>query len=88
MGLSCSLKLSTSTPRGYADRLSVVRTTEYVAIDQSSDRVDRNVLLTHPARSSRANDPKRCRWTRTFAISQSTDLLGQEDTRRNGSNCV
>jgi hypothetical protein len=39
MGLSCSLKLSTSTPRGYADRLSVVRTTEYVAIDQSSDRV-------------------------------------------------
>jgi hypothetical protein len=65
MGLSCSLKLSTSTPRGYADRLSVVRTTEYVAIDQSSDRVDRNVLLTHPARSSRANDPKRCRWTRT-----------------------
>jgi hypothetical protein len=24
MGLSCSLKLSTSTPRGYADRLSVV----------------------------------------------------------------
>jgi hypothetical protein len=66
MGLSCSLKLSTSTPRGYADRLSVVRTTEYVAIDQSSDRVDRNVLLTHPARSSRANDPKRCRWTSTL----------------------
>jgi hypothetical protein len=73
--LSCSLKLSTSTPRGYADRLSVVRTTEYVAIDQSSDRVDRNVLLTHPARSSRANDPKRCR-SRTDCRLPSTDLLG------------
>jgi hypothetical protein len=36
MGLSCSLKLSTSTPRGYIDLLWVVRTTEYVAIDQSS----------------------------------------------------
>jgi hypothetical protein len=56
--LSCSLKLSTSTPRGYADRLSVVRTTEYVATDQFPDRVDRTVLLTHPARSSRANDPQ------------------------------
>ena len=50
MGLSCSLKLFTSTPRGYADRLSVVRTTEYVALDQSSDRIDRNVLLPHPTR--------------------------------------
>jgi hypothetical protein len=50
IGLSCSLKLSTSTPRGYADRLSVVRTTEYVAIDRSFNPVDRNVLLTHPGR--------------------------------------
>jgi hypothetical protein len=50
MGLSCSLKLSTSTPRGYADRLWVVRTTEYVAIDQSSGRVDSNVLLPRPVR--------------------------------------
>ena len=50
MGLSCSLKLSTSTPRGYADRLWVVCTTGYVAIDQSSDRVDRNLLLPHPVR--------------------------------------
>src|SRR5262245_60351665 len=30
MGLSCSLKLSTSTPRGRTDGLSVVRTTEYI----------------------------------------------------------
>src|SRR4029450_5330965 len=50
MGLSCSLQVSTCTPRGYADRLWVVCTTEYVAIDQSSDRVDRNLLLPHPVR--------------------------------------
>jgi hypothetical protein len=49
-GLSCSLKLSTSTPRGRIDGLSVVRTTEYLAIDRSSERVDRNVLLLRPAR--------------------------------------
>ena len=50
MGLSCSLKLSTSTPRGRSRALSVVRTTGYNAIDQSSDRVDRNVLLPRLAR--------------------------------------
>jgi hypothetical protein len=50
MGLSCSLKLSTSTPSGRIDGLSVLRTTEYLAIDQSSDRVDRNVLLPRSTR--------------------------------------
>jgi hypothetical protein len=56
MGLSCWLKLSTSTPRGYADRLSVVRTTEYVAIDQSPIALTATYFsLTLPG--SRANDP-------------------------------
>ena len=80
MGLNCSLKLSTSTPRGYADRLSVVRTTEYVAIDQSSDRVTATFFfLTLPGQVGRMT-PSAVGGQGQTAVSQSTDLLGHEDT--------
>jgi hypothetical protein len=76
MGLSCSLMLSTSTPRGYADWLSVVRTTEYFAIVYPLIALTATYFLLTLLGKSGERPSGAVGGQGQIAVSQSTDIFG------------
>ena len=78
MGLSCSLKLSTSTPLGYLDLLWVVRTTGYVAIDQSFNALTATYFFLALHGKSGERPSGAVGGQGQTAVSQSTDIFGRE----------